>query len=65
MSNLALSFGIGIVLGIILFFILERVGVLQANRLRKWWLRFWMFWRNAKPVLSAWWIGWACLSRKA
>jgi capsular polysaccharide biosynthesis protein len=29
MSNLALSFGIGIVLGIILFFILERVGVLH------------------------------------
>jgi hypothetical protein len=29
MSNLALPFGIGIVLGIILFFILERVGLLD------------------------------------
>ena len=27
--------------------------------------RFWMFWRNAKPALLAWWIGWGCLSGKA
>ncbi len=32
MSNLALPFGIGIILGIILFFILERTGLLDKLR---------------------------------